>query len=146
MEKQKSAVDKLIAKYNKQWNKYGMGSVISYSQVVAELEKVKEEMKQEQSQKKENQSLEEFINSQPYYGHCTPEYLEGIEVGAKWQEEKAKEMENNQSLNIPTHHLNKLAERYSEGKSTNEVFKRAHEEDFKAGFQKALELLTFKSE
>ena len=96
MEKEKSAVDKLIAKYNKQWNKYGMGSVISYSEVVAELEKVKEEMKQEQSQKKEDQSLEEFINSQPYYGHCTPEYLEGIEVGAKWQEEQAKEMEKEQ--------------------------------------------------
>ena len=93
MEKEKSAVDKLIAKYNKQWNKYGMGSVISYSQVVAELEKVKEEMKQEQSQKKEDQSLEEFINSQPYYGHCTPEYLEGIEVGAKWQKNQDKEIE-----------------------------------------------------
>jgi hypothetical protein len=92
----KQTLEELIAKYNKQWNKYGMGSVISYSQVVAELEKVKEEMKQEQSQKKENQSLEEFINSQPYYGHCTPEYLEGIEVGAKWQEEQAKEMEKEQ--------------------------------------------------
>jgi hypothetical protein len=34
------------------------------------------------------QTLEEFINSQPYYGHGTPEYLEGIEVGAKWQQEK----------------------------------------------------------
>ena len=34
------------------------------------------------------QTLEEFINSQPYYGHCTPEYLEGIEAGAKWQQEK----------------------------------------------------------
>jgi hypothetical protein len=34
------------------------------------------------------QTLEEFINSQPYYGHGTPEYLEGIEVGAKWQQKK----------------------------------------------------------
>jgi hypothetical protein len=99
METQKSAVDKLIAKYNKQWNKYGMGSVISYSQVVAELEKVKEEMKQEQSQEKENQSLEEFINSQPYYGYCTPEYLEGIEEGAKWQQEKAKETQKLTMIN-----------------------------------------------
>jgi len=98
METQKSAVDKLIAKYNKQWNKYGMGSVISYSQVVADLEELKEEMKQEQSQEKENQSLEEFINSQPYYGHCTPEYLEGIEVGANWQEEQSKEMEKEEKV------------------------------------------------
>jgi hypothetical protein len=37
---------------------------------------------------KEKQTLEEFINSQPYYGHGTPEYLEGIEVGAKWQQEQ----------------------------------------------------------
>ncbi len=42
------------------------------------------------------QTLEEFINSQPYYGHGTPEYLEGIKVGAKWQQEQAKEMEKEQ--------------------------------------------------
>ena len=36
-----TAVEKLIAKYEKQWNKYGMGSVISYSQVIADLEKLK---------------------------------------------------------------------------------------------------------
>ena len=34
------------------------------------------------------QTLEEFINSRPYYGSCTPEYLEGIEDGAKWQQSK----------------------------------------------------------
>lgn len=38
------------------------------------------------------QSLEEFINSQPYYGHGTPEYLEGIEVGAKWQKKQARQI------------------------------------------------------
>ena len=37
--------------------------------------------------------------------------------------------------------LDGLANEYSEGKSTADVFKRAHEEDFKAGFQKALELI-----
>jgi hypothetical protein len=35
------------------------------------------------------ETLEEFINSQPYYGSCTSEYLEGIEIGAKWQQEKS---------------------------------------------------------
>ena len=34
------------------------------------------------------ETLEEFINSQPYYGSCTTEYLEGIEEGAKWQQER----------------------------------------------------------
>jgi ribosomal protein S24E len=38
----KTAVEQLIAKYNKQWNKYGMGSVVAYSKVVADLEKLKE--------------------------------------------------------------------------------------------------------
>ena len=26
--------------------------------------------------------------SLPYYGHCNHEYLEGIEEGAKWQQER----------------------------------------------------------
>jgi hypothetical protein len=34
------------------------------------------------------ETLEEFIKSQPYYGYCTTEYKEGIEVGAKWQSER----------------------------------------------------------
>ena len=34
------------------------------------------------------ETLEEFINSQPYYGSCTYEYKEGIEEGAKWQQER----------------------------------------------------------
>jgi hypothetical protein len=34
------------------------------------------------------ETLEEFIKSQPYYGSCTHEYLEGIEEGAKWQQER----------------------------------------------------------
>ena len=34
------------------------------------------------------ETLEEFIESQPYYGTCTYEYKEGIEVGANWQKER----------------------------------------------------------
>lgn len=70
--------------------------------------------------------------------------------------EEAKQLEHAQhqllkmpkaeSLKMPEYNLDELASGYSEGKSTAEVFKRAHEADFKAGFQKALELLTFKSE
>jgi hypothetical protein len=51
---------------------------------------------------KEKQTLEEFINSQPYYGHGTPEYLEGIEVGAKWQQEQAEEIEKEQRQKLWT--------------------------------------------
>lgn len=35
-----TAVKTLIEKYKKQWDKYGMGSVISYSQLVSDLEKL----------------------------------------------------------------------------------------------------------
>jgi len=44
----KTAVEKLIAKYNKQWNKYGMGSVVAYSQVVADLEKLLDNISDEE--------------------------------------------------------------------------------------------------
>ena len=59
--------------------------------------------------------------------------------------ENAKEIEKDQSLKKIFYDLDELASEYSEGKSTSEVFKRAHESDFKAGFQKAIELLTFKT-
>lgn len=45
-----TAVEQLIVKYQKQWNKYGTRSVISYSQVIADLEKLK---KVEKSQPQE---------------------------------------------------------------------------------------------
>jgi hypothetical protein len=60
--------------------------------------------------------------------------------------EQAKEMEMEQSLKMPPYDLDNLASKYSEGKSEAPVFKRAHESDFKAGFQKAIELLTFKQQ
>jgi hypothetical protein len=60
--------------------------------------------------------------------------------------DKFKEMEKEQSLKMLLYDLDELAMEYSEGKSTSEVFKKAHESDFKAGFQKAMELLTFKPE
>lgn len=50
----------------------------------------KEEPKQE--------TLEEFINSQPYYGSCTTEYLEGIEIGAEWQQEQDKNKYSEEDL------------------------------------------------
>lgn len=34
------------------------------------------------------ETLEQFMASLPYYGHCNHEYLEGIEEGAKWQQER----------------------------------------------------------
>ena len=37
-------IEQLIKKYKKEWDKYGMGSSISYSQVVSELEQIQEEI------------------------------------------------------------------------------------------------------
>ena len=34
------------------------------------------------------ETLEQFMASLPYYGHCNHEYLEGVEEGAKWQQER----------------------------------------------------------
>jgi hypothetical protein len=83
-------------------------------------------------------SFEKFNN-----GECTfNDYLKrNLEI-----REQALEMEKEQSLKKIIYDLDELASEYSEGKSTSEVFKRAHESDFKAGFQKAIELLTFKQQ
>ena len=35
------------------------------------------------------ETLEQFMATLPYYGHCNYEHLEGIEEGAKWQAEQA---------------------------------------------------------
>ena len=48
--------------------------------------------------KPKQETLEEFINSQPYYGSCTTEYLEGIEVGAKWQQKSSYNEEELKSI------------------------------------------------
>ena len=50
----------------------------------------------------EKETLEEFINSQPYYGSCTTEYLEGIEEGAKWQQERMYSEEEVKSILLKT--------------------------------------------
>ena len=36
----------------------------------------------------QKKSLQEFVDTRPYYGTCTMEYKEGIEDGATWQSER----------------------------------------------------------
>jgi hypothetical protein len=60
---------------NDDGQEYGFPDMSLYKIIIPQ-----EEPKQE--------TLEEFIKSQPYYGYCTTEYKEGIEVGAKWQAER----------------------------------------------------------
>jgi len=61
-------------------NKLYYGALSGFADAGYKIIIPKEEPKQE--------TLEEFINSQPYYGSCTTEYLEGVEVGSKWQQER----------------------------------------------------------
>lgn len=35
-----------------------------------------------------DEEIEEYVKSTGYYGHCTHEYHEGIEEGAKWVRDK----------------------------------------------------------
>lgn len=55
------------------------------------------------------ETLEEFINSQPYYGSCTTEYLEGIEVGAKWQQEQDKNKYSDEEVKDYAEYYNAVA-------------------------------------
>lgn len=50
---EQTAVEKLIEKYNNLWEYHGMGSAISFSKVVSDLEKLK---------KKEEEQMIEFAN------------------------------------------------------------------------------------
>ena len=59
------------------------------------------------------ETLEEFIKSQPYYGSCTTEYIEGIEVGAKWMYKQSTPHP------IRQHHLIELEALYAESKITH---------------------------
>lgn len=35
--------------------------------------------------------IDTYVESTGYYGHCTTEYREGIEEGAKWMRDKIKQ-------------------------------------------------------
>ena len=41
-----------------------------------------------------DEEIEKWVASTPYYGHCTPEYKEGLDEGAKWYREQLKKKQN----------------------------------------------------
>ena len=41
-----------------------------------------------------DEEIDKWVASTPYYGHCTPEYKEGLEEGAKWYREQLKSKGN----------------------------------------------------
>ena len=65
-----------------------MGQIIPKEELSTKLHKG-EVVDESYPKEFKQETLEEFINSQPYYGSCTTEYLEGIEEGAKWQQENS---------------------------------------------------------
>jgi hypothetical protein len=38
-----------------------------------------------------DEEIEKWVASTPYYGHCTTEYREGLDEGAKWYREQLKQ-------------------------------------------------------
>ena len=38
-----------------------------------------------------NGEIQQYVESRPYYGHCNPEYREGIDEGARWADAKLRE-------------------------------------------------------
>ena len=51
------------------------------------IEKLVEENRTEIS----DEEIEKWVASTPYYGHCTFEYKEGLDDGAKWYREQLKQ-------------------------------------------------------
>lgn len=41
-----------------------------------------------------DEEIDTYVESTGYYGHCTTEYREGIEEGAKWMRDKIKGGDN----------------------------------------------------
>ena len=73
------------------------------------------------------ETLEEFIESQPYYGTCTYEYKEGIEEGAKWQQERMYSEEEVISLLVKREYaldLYDMANDYEDAVKWFEQFKK----------------------
>jgi hypothetical protein len=54
----------------------------------------KEALEIEKEQKKlelpTDEEIDAYVKSTGYYGHCTDEFHEGIELGAKWMRDKIK--------------------------------------------------------
>lgn len=49
-----------------------------------------EKLSQRPQQEISDEEIEKWVASTPYYGHCTPEYKEGLEEGAVWYREQLK--------------------------------------------------------
>ena len=68
----------------------GNGHISTYESIKRnELQSIIEKAKEMEKQQRKielpsDEEIKEYINSTPYYGHCTPEYCEGIEDGIKW--------------------------------------------------------------
>jgi hypothetical protein len=74
---------------------------LPFPELVEELANYYKEVPLVEEPKQE--TLEEFIKSQPYYGYCTTEYKEGIEVGAKWQQEQSKNKYSEEEVLVLLH-------------------------------------------
>ena len=103
----------LISKYQKQWERNGMGSGISYSSLLSDLHKLKEVVATSDQEQYDQgfhdganktaielsnvdiikslpneEQVKAWVEGLPYYGSCAIEYNEGFEEGVAWIKEK----------------------------------------------------------
>lgn len=74
-----------------------------YKTLAIQLQQELAEIKNKPAQQQEptDEQIEAWIETHGYYGHCTTEYYEGLEEGAKWMREQRtiKESLNVEALN-----------------------------------------------
>lgn len=60
--------------------------------VMQDLFRQARQMEKEQNQLElpTDEEIDAYVKSTGYYGHCTDEFREGIELGAKWMRDKIK--------------------------------------------------------
>lgn len=73
----------------KVWECCGMEECVCDDDGLTDDEWLIKELKKERVEISDEE-IEKWVASTPYYGHCTPEYKEGLEDGAKWYKEQIK--------------------------------------------------------
>lgn len=75
-----------------QWLYDQIGDTAPYEYAAQIASYLEEAMKMEKEiPELSDDEIKEWIDSTPYYGHCTPEYKEGLEDGIKWYKEQLKQ-------------------------------------------------------
>ena len=55
---------------------------------IGTIQLMEEYLEQSKCELPSDEDIQVYINKQPYYGHCTSEFVEGIEQGARWMRDQ----------------------------------------------------------